>query len=147
MILTLYKTLDGDNVINKTLTSPQTMTINLKRDSDIINLTLILAVVPGINFLDYNYCHISELDRFYFIRRVHSLSNAIFQLECECDVLETYKSIILDSHCQYQRQIGTGDYGPVDVDETGREIITDFESDVTLVQTNNAILSVMNWGK
>lgn len=147
MNLTLYKTLDGDNVINKTLTDPSTMTINLKADSDLVNLTILLAAVPGIDYQDYNYCEIVELNRFYFIRKLISLSNDIFQLDCQCDVLETYKSTILSSHCQYRRKVVAGDYGPIELDETGREIVTDFESDVTLVPTNNSILSVMNWGQ
>lgn len=154
MNLILYKTVDADNVINKTLTDSVTISINLKRDTDLTKPTLILEAIevgepPAlIDFKSYNYCEISDLGRKYFIRRITAMSNTIFSLELECDYLESYKTAILGSYASYHSKIGVGDYGEVDINATGREIITEIDSDVSLVAdtTNNAILSVMRWG-
>ena len=42
MDIILYKTVDSPNTINKTLTDPLTLEINLKKDTNIINPELVL---------------------------------------------------------------------------------------------------------
>ena len=145
MILTLYKTLDGENVINKTLTDATTINILLKRDVDLVNLDLRLKSETGIDYRQFNYLHISELNRYYFIRQIHSLNAEMFRLVCECDYLETYKSEILSSHAKYRRKIEVGDYGEFEPELTGRDVITRHESDTTLVESDNSILSTLRW--
>lgn len=110
MILNLYKTNDSDNVINKTITNKLTININLKRDVDIISPRLIIRDSSTININAFNYCQIEELDRFYFIRSINNLGGNLWEVICECDVLETYKNDILASNARYYRNIKTGDY-------------------------------------
>ena len=145
MLLELYKTVDRDNVINKTLTDKEEFQINLKRDVDIVRPELILSKVAGVNFNDFNYCSIPELNRKYFIRFITSMSNDVSKLFCECDVIETYKAQILASDASIMRKPKAGDYGPIQVDETGRKLYSTFESDVEMVPTKNAILSAVVW--
>ena len=145
MLLELYKTSDRDNVINKTLTNKQDLQILLKRDVDIVRPELILSKIEGVNFNDFNYCSIPELDRKYFIRFITSMSNNVSKLVCECDVLETYKAQILASNASIMRKPRAGDYGPIQVDETGRKSYSTFESDVEMVATENSILSAVVW--
>lgn len=143
MILTLYKTLDRGNVINKTLTNPEQITIFLKSDVDILSPELLLEATTGVSFSDYNYCHIDELNRYYFINEVVSVNNNIVKLICGVDCIETYKANILNSEARYGIPLGVGDYGDIRLDVTGRKIETDHVSDVELEPDNKAILSVM----
>lgn len=145
MQLILSKTVDADNVINKTLTDSVTININLKRDIDVINPVLILLRTPNVDFHDYNYCQISELQRYYFIRGVEILNDKMFSLNCECDYLETYKTEILSSVAKYKRKVGIGDYGEIELERTGRTTTSHYYSDVELESSDNSILSVLRW--
>ena len=62
----LYNTLDGENVINKTLTDLMTVDINLKSSVDIVNPEIVL----NGDFRGFNYAHIPELNRYYFIDQI-----------------------------------------------------------------------------
>lgn len=42
-----------------------------------------------------NYCYCAELGRYYFITSIDSIRNGLFRLNCHVDVLETYKTPIL----------------------------------------------------
>lgn len=145
MILTLYKTTDADNVINKVLTDSRAMTINLKRDVDLFSPEILLTVNDQYDFKDYNHCYIDVINRHYHIRGVSSFNNSITMLELECDVLETYKADILSSNCTYRTAIVDGDYGDFDGVYTGRIITTDIQSDVVLESGDNSILNVSGW--
>ena len=70
MQLYLYKTRDSNRVLNKTLTNESLLNINLKRDTDIVRPTIQLMKVAGMDFKQFNYAHIPELNRFYFINNV-----------------------------------------------------------------------------
>lgn len=143
MQLVLYRTLDGDNVINKVLTDETVININLKRDVDIIHPEIILTEVVGVDFRSFNYCNIDVLNKFYFIRNIEILGTKFFKLYLECDYLESFKGNILNSYAKYRRKVGDGDYGEISVDSTGRKIITNCSSDVTLELDDKAIISVM----
>lgn len=97
MILSLYKITDGENVINKTLSAPLEITINLKADVDIISPVLKLMDLSNQDYTDYNYAHITELDRYYLVTDARRVNNKLIQLDLHCDVLETYKADILAS--------------------------------------------------
>lgn len=147
MKLTLYKTLDADNVIGKTTQpNPEEITINLKADTDITNPVLVLAVVPGITFSDFNYCKIDELNRYYFIRSVDIINNKICKLHCECDYLQTYMNEILQCTGKIRKEIAAGDYGETLLEFTGEVDVTTFESDVELTPVDNSLLTVLRWG-
>lgn len=124
MILNLYKTNDSDNVINKTITNKLTISINLKRDVDIISPRLIIRDSASININAFNYCQIEELNRFYFIRSINNMGGNLWEVICECDVLETYKSDILASNARYYRNIKTGDYVQGNIDISALKTIT-----------------------
>src|SRR5678809_1327472 len=66
MLLTLYKTLDGDNVINKTLEEPTDFNINLKGEVDINNPDLLMVRLTGLDYNDYNYAYLPDFERYYF---------------------------------------------------------------------------------
>lgn len=126
MKLTLYTSDSDDNVIGKVYSNPLEVSITLRGNVDIVRPMIRLEL--DSNILGYNYCHITELDRFYFIRSVTSLSRSLWQLDLECDVLETYKTDIKASRARYLRNIRTGDYANVALDVSIAPTITAIES-------------------
>lgn len=143
MILTLYKTLSADNVINKLLVDDCAVVINFKKDTDFINPEIYLVDIPGYDLKDFNYCTIDVLKRSYFIRNVEAVNNRVYRLYCECDYIETYKNDILVSACAFKKQVEPGDYGDFTGEATGREIIVDYQSNVSLEPANTLILSTI----
>lgn len=148
MILKLYQVTDGDNVMNKTLSeTPLILNIRLKRDTDIINPMLILSAIDGVDYNNYNYARIEELNRFYFIDNVTNLNNKRWQLNLSCDVIETYKDEILLSHAKFKRSIRAGDYiNTADFDTSIIESIEVFKSDIILDGIESVILTTIGVG-
>lgn len=124
MILNLYKTNDSDNVINKTITNKLAININLKRDIDVISPHLVIRDSASININTFNYCQIQELGRFYFIRSINNLGGNLWEVICECDVLETYKADIISSRARYYRNIRNGDYYQGTIDTSSLKTIS-----------------------
>jgi len=112
MLLTLYKTEDDRNVINKTKTEPEDVNVRLFRDFNIFNPEIKLSNLT-FNILNYNYIYMVGLGRYYFIDEIVNNGNGLFTLNCSLDVLETFKTEILSSNYTYKRKIGSGDYGEV----------------------------------
>ena len=138
MELILYRTLDNANVINKVLTDPVTVNITLKNDVNIINPEIVLSG----DFRGYNYAHIPELNRFYFIESFEQINLRFGKLFMSCDVLETYKADILNCSGTIKRDIKAGDYGAVSADSTVN-IITTHKADVKLTLENNIVLTTL----
>lgn len=125
----LYKLKSADNVINKTIAEPLTMEISLRRGVDIVTPVLRIEYAPGDSPNKYNYCHIPELARFYFVRDIQSITRNVWELRLECDVLESYKAEILASNARYRRNMVTGDYISNSLNESSKFNSTLFESD------------------
>ena len=138
MELILYRTLDNANVINKVLTDPVTVNITLKNDVNIINPEIVLSG----DFLGYNYAHIPELNRFYFIESFEQINLRFGKLFMSCDVLETYKADILNCSGTIKRDIQAGDYGEVNANSTVN-VITTHKADVKLTLENNIVLTTL----
>jgi len=119
----MYKVDDAVNVINKVKNNELVLNINLRQNFDIIKPVLLLSKNDTINFNDYNYLHLPELKRFYFIDEVTGVNNKLFSLMCSCDLLETYKDEILNSNTRYFRKIRQGDYFEGDLDMSTRKTV------------------------
>lgn len=143
MELKLYKTDSADNVINKTLTDPITMNINLRRGVDIVEPVLRIEYSTGDSPNKYNYCHIPDLARFYFIRDIQSITRNVWELRLECDVLESYKSEILASNARYNRNMVTGDYISNTLNTSANFNSTVFESDKGFDNNKQLILTTV----
>ena len=147
MILTLYKTESSPNVIGKELTSPLTITINLKASTNVIDPEILLGSRPGVDYFGYNYASIDSLNRYYFIENVEAVNGSVIKLTLRCDVLETYKDSVLNSNCRYKRKVQAGDYFVEGLNESDKAVITTYLSDVTIqdnVHTN--VLTVVEGG-
>lgn len=91
--------------------TPVTLSCVLKDNTDIINPTL--GINGGTNFNPkfYNYCWISEFNRYYFVDTWRYVLG-FWECDCKIDVLATYKTIIgnktkyvLRSASKYNRNI------------------------------------------
>ena len=143
MQLVLYRNLSSDNTINKVLTNGTVFNINLKRETDILNPDLFLVRLTGVDYNDFNYAVITELKRAYFINSVSSVNASLFKLECSTDVLETYRTEILNSESSFKKSIQVGDYGEVDLKTSTKKLLEFFDSDLELEPSNDVILSVL----
>lgn len=146
MQLVLYKNLSSDNTINKVLTNRTVFNINLKRETDILNPDLFLVKQVGIDYKDFNYAEIVEFGRFYFINSISSVNVSLFKLECSTDVLETYKTTILNSNARYNRNLKTGDYQTLTIESSSKTDITLFESDIELPEGETIIMTTIGGG-
>lgn len=91
MTITFYKTVSNENQIQKVLTDSKAYTGTFKTDLDILNPKIIISD-SGYLILDYNYCYITELNRYYFVKNITILSNNRFLIDCKIDVLKTYST-------------------------------------------------------
>ena len=145
MKLFLYDVDDGDNVINKTLPVPVEIEIRLSSDVDVINPTIRLRNIAGINYDNYNYAYIDVLGRYYFIDKLGRVSASDNMLYLSCDVLETYKTEILNSNARVMRNLKTGDYMAGNVDNNINTSVSKHLSDKSMPSNagNNYIVTVM----
>ena len=137
--LILYSINDGDNVINKSLVNGVTIPINLKNNFDIINPEIVL----NGDYRGFNYAHIPSLNRFYVITNVEQLNLRLIKLIMSCDVLETYKDDILNSHAEYMRNIKNGDYVQFSTDSSALTYVSKHLSNVTMIEENNLIITTV----
>ena len=135
----LYSIDDNDNVINKNLGMGLNIPIHLKGDFDLVNPTVIL----NGDFRQYNYVHIPDLKRYYFIERFEQLNLKMVQLYLKCDVLESYKSDILNSVARFKRGIKNGDYHNINIEHSNKMIVERFDSDGLEMDGNTMIISVV----
>ena len=144
MKLLLYAVDDGDNVINKVLPTPVEIDIRLSNDVDVVMPKIVLRDVVGVNYDHYNYVYIDGLERFYFIDKVAKVNNRDSWLYLSCDVLETYKAQILNSHARVKRNLKTGDYVDVNLDRNVYQSVMLYNSDKGLVDgEKTTILTVL----
>ena len=127
MTAILYNNVSDSREINKNLTELSTINITLYLDT-----TVVEPVFKVKNYINNaNYMYIPDLHRYYYINN-YTLSNQCVYLHCYVDVLETYKTEILNSVCLISRS--ENDYNDNIVD--------------TLAPiTENTVYTVKNFGE
>lgn len=109
--VTLYHITDAKNVINKTLGEGTDFNIKLKGITTIDDCVIEIHTNPSIeihtnnsieihtndSIVNYNYCYIPLFSRYYFINDIEIFPNNIYRIHLHIDVLETYKSDILNA--------------------------------------------------
>lgn len=140
MELFLHNNVDSDVVINKNIGQGFKIDINLKADTDIINPIIVLQSLPDVDYQDYNYAHIPELKRFYFINKINSINAKLWRLELQSDVIESFKADILSSNARLRRNIRNGDYFNAHVDSSIVKTVSTYPSDVTLNDSDSSII-------
>ena len=135
----LYNINDAENVINKNLVNGLEIDINLKASVDLVNPEIVL----NGDFRGYNYAHLPDLNRFYFIDKIEQLNLKLVKLSLSCDVLETYKADILNSNARFKRNIKNGDYQNISIDYSNQTISTNYNSDGMPMNGNTMIISTI----
>lgn len=143
MNLILYVTNDSDNTINKDLEYKYELNIKYKDNINIISPTIILNDNDVMNFMECNYCYLSDFERFYFIRTIENINNNLWGLELECDVLESFKDDIMNSYAEYERELQNGDYLDINSQTDLRKEIDIYDSDVTISGNKNIVFSTI----
>lgn len=145
MLITFYQTNDPENVINKTLSNPESIQVNLKSVVDLVNPELLLTR-SSLNYDSFNYCLFNDINRYYFIDRISSFNGKIVRLNLVPDWLETYKSEILSNvKGSFRKVLEVGDYGQLQINGSGKTIIKEFSSNVELEETEFKLLTVLRW--
>lgn len=154
MFMTLYKTADDRRRINKILLNGYSLNdIEIKRDTNILNPSIIIKYFSGV--MAYNYCYISIFDRYYYITNINVLSGGRVELVCEVDVLKTYEtSIKALSAILVRGSIGAPSMiidNRLPIKQT-KNVKTyefsggDFNIDVATKLSNNFVLNIMGGG-
>ena len=133
MIINFYHTDNPQNTIGKTLTQLTNKDITLKADTDLINPSLLFK---NDNFnKEVNY--MKMLDRYYFVELKFIRSNTLVILNCNLDVLETYKDLILDSQADIIEKSSISNVKQNDI--TQETVTKIFKSD-TVVPDGSSII-------
>lgn len=127
MKVTLYKTTDQNNTINKNLTDPLEININLKRSEDQERPRLLLKN-DNDKYKGYNYAYIDFFKRYYFVESTSNNNDRIIELQLETDVLETYKDDILNATGNITTKVGSS--------YTNNSVNSDIRKDHTIYKSN-----------
>lgn len=106
MEITLYKTSEENNKIDKTLSEPYNMTGSLRNESSVIRPSILIEIE---NPTKYNYMYIPDFGRYYFIKEMTAVRTNLWRLDCEVDVLKSYANeiktltVIIDKNKDYSR--------------------------------------------
>lgn len=141
MEMILYKMIDSDNVINKSMTVVYSFNINMKKDVDIVQPIIILNDKDTMDFKQCNYCYLQEFDRYYFIRSIDNVNNNLWSLTMECDVLESFKLDIINAVVEINKPIDDGDFYVNDIKSEVRKEVDLYEGTNEFTQEKTFILS------
>lgn len=93
MDIKLYKNHSEKNKINKNLTGEVEYSGTLRDETSVINPVVLLhAENPSL----YNYAYIPQFHRYYYIRDISSVRDGLWRIVLSVDVLESFKSDILN---------------------------------------------------
>lgn len=139
MDIKLKRSLDSANTINKKFSDEILFTeCKLKSDTEIINPTIL---IQSNTFLNYNYAEIPEFNRSYFINNITLFPRGLYELELKCDVLESFKTDILNSKAWITQNTNINNYYDDGnyLSEVKKEI-TIYKSDVTITRSDSIIM-------
>lgn len=112
MQIKLYNNQNVKNSINKVLQNEIVLNGTLKEPSSILSPQI--KVVKQDDILLKNYCYIEKFKRYYFIENITVENNNFLTLELSVDVLESFKTDILNSTQVIGRQENSFDLKIVD---------------------------------
>lgn len=102
MEIVLYKNASEPNKIGKVLSDALTLTGTLREESSVMNPSF--RVASNSNLTEYNYAHILLFGRYYFIRKITIERTGVWNIDLDCDVLESFKPEILEKVALIGRQ-------------------------------------------
>ena len=90
MNVILYNNKSDKRQLVKNITEIKTISATAKGEINIISPTLLLEYFST----DFNYCYISDFNRYYFVKSITLLTGQRIQIDLSVDVLMTYKEEI-----------------------------------------------------
>ena len=91
MEISFYNNVSEKEKIGKTLKNKTTLTGFLKQVTSVINPVI---TVEMKNPSQYNYVHIPQFHRYYFISDIVNIKNNLWEIHMNVDVLESFKTKI-----------------------------------------------------
>lgn len=132
MLISLYKTKDSNNTLNKTMTDKLDFNIKFKETANILSPRI--RIRSDVSLIGYNYGFIPEFERFYFITDIDIMNDGIFSLSLRCDVIESFKSDLLEcTGLVTKKTDGRGYLNVPDYDIDVRKECDIYKSDKTLI--------------
>lgn len=107
MIIKLYKNNSENNRIGKSLVQKAQKDCVLKQNCSILSPEIELTFEEG-TMQDINYMYIPQFGRYYFIDNIETLIGERYRIKASVDVLESYKTDILDVDCIINETFDTG---------------------------------------
>lgn len=96
-----YNNKSDSRYLNKTIELKyDNIPLEILTPSSVIRPTL--KISSGLIGQNVNYVYVSDLERYYYIRN-WNMENGYVTLECEVDVLMTYKDEIIEKNCIAKR--------------------------------------------
>lgn len=130
MLIKMYDTKCDNNVINKVLENEREFDIKLKDKTDIIAPVIILR---SDSLILSNYAYIPEFNRYYFVSKIELFPNGIYNISLRCDVLESFKTEILNSTGFINQQTkNVNKYFNADYKSEVRKEVDIYKSNVTI---------------
>lgn len=106
MDVTLCNNSSERNEINKTLSTGETFSGTLRRETSVSDPAIMLEY--NGNLSGYNYCYIPDFSRYYYITDITSVRTNLWTFKCHVDVLMSFKSSILSSVAILDESAETG---------------------------------------
>ena len=91
MEISFYNNVSEKEKIGKTLKNKTTLTGFLKQVTSVINPVITIEMK---NPTQYNYVHIPQFHRYYFINDMINIKNNLWEIHMNVDVLESFKTQI-----------------------------------------------------
>lgn len=102
MNIELYYTPDENIVVYKNLTN-QISFPNSVAKGVIDVITPVIYLSTAVDVKTYNYCYISEFNRYYYITDVVAVRNGYWEIKLKVDVLMSYKDYLSSMQCIVKR--------------------------------------------
>lgn len=103
MVIKLYKSSSDPRVVSKSLSDEISYNSATARDAfDIMGGSIVIATSSDLS--GYNYAHVDDVNRYYYIKDITVLREGVWQLELAIDVLMTYADEIRSLHGTVDRQ-------------------------------------------
>lgn len=127
----LYKNTAENNRVDKTsyLNQIRDITGYLRNSTSILSPLFIIEDEYDFEIFECNYCYIEDFKRYYYITDIVSTNTNLIQLSLKCDVLMSYKDIILEQYAIIERQ--ENDYNDYLVDDN---VPTQNNDEITIVE-------------
>lgn len=101
MNINFYFNTSAKNAIGKSLTNELALTGTLRDECSIVNPEF---MVEAEDLSSYNYCYIPKFNRYYFVNNIISVRNNLWRVILHVDVLDSFKSDILNKSVILDKQ-------------------------------------------